>query len=188
MKRDLNLFTAYKHSNLKDGKSSAGVFLIISLFIFAITGSYGGLLLYESTIKSDTARIKNQLDSLSLDHKGLEEQAQKNQLLNLYYNVLIESSKNFDSSVFIDTDKLGKIAASVPASVTVDKIEVTPQTIQLSCYCINPLDPAQFTQALRTKNLFSQITYDGVVYDKARNVYSFNINCYFNTAQRGKAD
>ena len=44
MKRDINLFTAYKNGSAKIGeKSNAGLLLLILVFIFIIAASYGDL-------------------------------------------------------------------------------------------------------------------------------------------------
>jgi hypothetical protein len=189
VKKDLNLFTAYKNSAAKiGGKSNAGLFLLISVFVFIIAGTYGGLFLYQKNIEQRTKDLRAQIEAPNDEQNELKIKITKNELMTAYNNALKQAGKKFDASVFINTEKLEKVSSSLPAGVTVESMRINPQTVQLVCFSKNPLDPAKLEQALKTKNTFSSITYDGVVYDESYKIYRFNVSCIFNEAQKGRAD
>jgi|LSQX01.2.fsa_nt_gb Tfp pilus assembly protein PilN len=189
MKRDINLFTAYKNGSAKIGeKSNAGLLLLILVFIFIIAASYGGLVIYQRDIEERASVLNAQNRNAGSEQRKLEVAIERSNLLGIYNDALIEAKAKFDSSVFLTSDKLDKIADALPKTVTVESMKINPQSVRLSCICKNPLDPAQFTRDLNLTLLFSSVTYDGVVYDQGRDEYRFNINCIFNEAQKGRAD
>jgi hypothetical protein len=114
MKRDLNFFAAYKNGPAKtSGKSNAGLFLLIAIFIFIISGTYGGLFLYQKSIQLEINMIKAQVGDSSEKQQELAAVIEKNELLKLYTKVLADSKGKFDSSIFINKQKLTSIASAM---------------------------------------------------------------------------
>ena len=182
MKKDLNLFTAYKNGSAKiGGKSNAGIFLLIAAFLLIIAGAYGTLFFFNSNIKYKTGQIQKRLSDSAMvkDQKELDMQLKKNNLLIEYRDALKIAQKNFDASIKIDQDLFGKISSSMPSTVSVNSLKITPQSIQISCDSSNALDPAALAQALNEKGVFDNITYDGVVRDdnKENSKYFFTLTC-----------
>ncbi|HBT65960.1 MAG TPA: hypothetical protein DEB10_14985 [Ruminococcaceae bacterium] len=189
MKRDLNFFAAYKNGPAKtSGKSNAGLFLLIAIFIFIISGTYGGLFLYQKSIQLEINMIKAQVGDSSEKQQELAAVIEKNELLKLYTKVLADSKGKFDSSIFINKQKLTSIASAMPSDVRVISMKMNPQNVQLTCVSKSPLGSAQLQQALDRSNLFSLIWYDGVTFDEIDNNYHFIMTCNFNEVQKGKVD
>ncbi len=101
MKRDINLFTAYKNGSAKIGeKSNAGLLLLILIFIFIIAASYGGLVIYQRDIEERASVLNAQNRNAGSEQRKLEVAIERSNLLGIYNDALIEAKAKFDSSVF----------------------------------------------------------------------------------------
>ncbi len=145
-----------------------------------ILGTYGTLFLLKSNFKYRTDEYNAKLsdDADVQENAELNLQINKNSLLRSYNEALKTASDNFDASKRIDKEVLRQISSSMPKSVTISSLKVSAQNIQMSCYCSNRLDPAQFAQALSTKPLFKDVFYDGITSDEDEsNLFYFNMSC-----------
>jgi Tfp pilus assembly protein PilN len=184
IKKDINLFTAYKNGSVKlGGKSSKGPFIIIAAFALVIAATYGILFFMQANMKSSIKVITKELSlpEVVATQNKLNNETKKNELLISYNTALTLAKKNFDASRIINGDLLNKITSSVPATVKMNSIIINTQNIVISCNCTDKLAPAAFTQSLKAKDIFNNITYDGITADEQGN-YTFKMTCIFKEA------
>lgn len=181
IKKDLNLFTAYKSGSIKTGNnSSKGLILTIVSFILIVAVSYGGLLFLKANTQDQIASIRNELsDPAKLDAQSkLDAELKKNSLMNTYNTALKLAKESFDASRLIDSDLFNDITSAMPQDFIITDIKITAQSIRLSGACMDDLSPAVFKQALEKKDLFNSIIYNGVSVSEDGS-YFFNIDCKF---------
>ena len=186
MKKDINMFEAYKVGNTKlGGKGNGGIILLIVLFVFIIAGAYGALHLYQMKLEQQTNDINKILDNpdFAQDRIELENLKDKSQLLALYKKALEQASDNYKKTITINEERIKAISAATPNSVKFKSMRITPENIQLECTGANPLDPAIMTQALslNTKKLFDNVMYQGITREPGgpADIYYFTITCNF---------
>lgn len=187
IKKDINLFEAYKVGNAKlGGKSNSGMVLLIVLFILIIAGGYGVLFLYQMNIEQKTENITKILDNPAFAETRikLENLEKKNRLLTTYNNALSKAKENFDKTRIINNEMLNTISSAIPGAVIIKSMRVTPESVELTCIGTRPLDPAEMVQALNSKNLFDSVTYGGVTKNKESGLYHFVISCDFKEIEK----
>lgn len=181
IKKDLNLFTAYKNSSGKAGsKDSRSVILIIMIFVIIISVAYLIISILKINKQSEINSINNNIKQLSDtgEISNLPQKTEYNKLITLYINALKSAKESFDDSVFIDSALLRDINSSMPADFMINNMKINSQTYIISGLCSDILSPAVFKQSMDAKDIFSSIQYSGVSKDSNGNYY-FTITCVF---------
>lgn len=181
VKNDLNFFKAYKLGPGKHAeKGMGGIITLICIFILVVAVGFAIPFTMKIQMKKQAEEIREELANPEV--AALQEELNiantKNGLLMAYLGALNSAKQDFDKSKIFDSELFAALADSMPASTTVTSLSLSPQTLQLSCSANDRLAPAQQTQALTQKGLFSSITYDGVVMAE-QGVYTFTMNCVF---------
>ncbi|MGI6279341.1 MAG: PilN domain-containing protein [Acutalibacteraceae bacterium] len=184
IKKDLNLFAAYKTGSSKSGANDSKTILsIIMSFVFIICIAYITVSVIKINKQSEIKAINNEMQRLPGVEtiSDLPTKNRYNNLLNLYLNALKSAKDSFDNSVFIDSNLLREINSSMPADFKITNMKINSQTYVISGFCTNILSPATFKQSLDAKGIFSAINYSGVSRDSSGNYY-FTITCVFKGA------
>ncbi len=184
MQKELNLFSAYKSSGskgAKGGKSAKGILILSGCFLLVVLLIYGGLLFFKINMQNQINSIKNELLTPAVKEANLRisYEIKKNEMLISYINALNTAKTKFDASLIIDSQLLNKITSSMPDDVIMTDINISPVSIQISCNSSNVLAPDIFIQALNSKDLFSNVSYNGLKNNVERNLFTFVLECDF---------
>lgn len=183
MHKDINFFSVQKNIQSK-ASGFRSIILICIVFILIIGLAFGIINLLKFNYSSKINSIKKSMNTKELnDAKAkIDFAGKKQELMQQYNSALTIAATAYNKSFKIDKGIFESITSSMPDDVTSSQITVNIQSITLTCKSTNILSPANFTQALKSKGIFSSVSYDGVAEIKEEGKYGFNMICVFKEA------
>jgi|GEM_PF-6571269 len=184
--KDFNFFSPYLLEKRNKRLKRRFIFSVISLFTIGIL-SFTALNQYQiERYKGEIGRVENYLNAeeTKVLLEKYEITKKKRELIDTYYNKVMEIDKTISSLNTVNTDLLNKLASVMPETATISSISISGRQMQ-----INYLVDDMVTVAELEHNLFSLDIFENVNVSVINNeaVYTAVVNCRLKDVKMSEA-
>jgi Tfp pilus assembly protein PilN len=176
--RDINFFSTYKVAKAR----STDIALVSILVVAVLAGAaFAGIYF----VNQSFAAIQSQIDQTNaylaspeiVDKVAtLQKERQQAGLLEQYLLELSTASKDIDAAKVVGTSLLTTVEGKLPATTQLTGLSVSSETVSLDCLSPVSTDAMDFLHALKSADIFAEVTLSGVTFD-ANGVSAFTLSC-----------
>lgn len=162
--KDINLFSVYskrRHSSLLRILATV---LVIAAIIVVIGGAYFALFFHHRNIQNETAQIEAYLrsDEVLGTVAAVDEYSRARTTLEKYESIAETVLANLKAGDLINSDRLERISAALPADVVLNGISVSDKTVNFVFFSPDVSVTAQLVYSLSNLDFFDSVSLAGV--------------------------
>ncbi|MFT9077023.1 hypothetical protein [Ethanoligenens sp.] len=178
IQRDLNLLSAYQNPTGRRNSIKRIAVLVLGASLLAVLGTFCYLNIsshfMKMGIRSGNAYLAT--NNVKNAQAAWDKATQEIAVLRQYGATAQTQIQKFGQMPAYTSAMFTEVAKSAPANLTVQIINLSNQTLMLTCVSTDQLAFSSFVNSLKSNNMFSSVSYD-IVSSDAANGYMSVITC-----------